>query len=222
MRVGWKALSNAVISAFVFGTVLVLSAPASAAFITSTFDTDDEGWIANGNGSTTSFVAAGGNLDGHIRVTDITVRPPAGALAPAKFLGDLSAFDGGSLTFDLATIRRGGGSFIGRYGRVDLKGGGFEATFTASFVAPQANNVWTSFHIPLNAADWGKSDAEWAAILADVTRILIVTDSFNFNSEVLGIDNVALREATPVPLPSSLLLLLTAFTGLGAAARLRR
>ena len=91
--------------------LLVITHPVHAAFVASTFDVDADGWIGIPGEGALSFVGSGGNPDGHIRVTDIGAAGGllgSGAIAPAKFTGNLMEFDNAMLSVDLATFAGGG------------------------------------------------------------------------------------------------------------------
>jgi hypothetical protein len=183
--------------------LLLLANPVNAAVITSGFDFDDEGWTGIPGEGSVAFAASGGNPGGHIRVTDIGIGGlfGSGAIAPNKFLGDLSAFNNGTLSTDLATFA-GGGPTFSTFGIVRISGAGDEALFDLATTAP-APGTWQSYSTPLSADAWGKTPLEWTAILADVTEVLIATDAFD-GLDTIGVDNFAL---TPVPLPAAAWLL---------------
>ena len=103
--------------------LFVLANSVHAAVIRSTFDADDEGWIGTPGGGSCAFFPSSGNPGGHIRCTDISGGPVAsGAIAPSKFLGDLSAFDNGLVSVDFATFA-GGGQTFPNFGLVRISGG---------------------------------------------------------------------------------------------------
>lgn len=193
----------------------ILCFPGFAAAISSTFDSDAEGWIGIPGEGSVAFAATGGNPGGHIRVSDAGGGGGlgSGAIAPAKFLGDLLAFDGGALSTDLAAFAGGGGTFA-IFGTVRITGGGDEAFFDLATTAPASG--WESYSAPLTAAAWGKTDAEWAAILGDVTEVAISTDAFD-GPDTIGIDNFAI-----VPEPAAGVLLAGGLVALGSGRRARR
>jgi hypothetical protein len=181
---------------------LVFANPISAQItISSTFGTDAEGWIGIPGEGSVSYSATGGNPGGHIRVTDIGVGGGlgSGAIAPSQFLGDLSAFDGGLLSYDMATFA-GGGSTFGIFGTVQITGSGMSASFDVAVTGPPFG-VWQSFSAPLAAASWGVSEVEWASILSDVTEIAFSTDAFD-GPETIGVDNFTLA-STPLQVQAS-------------------
>lgn len=207
-----------------FAAFIALSAfaslPAAALTIASTFDTDAEGWTGNPGEGAVAWVAAGGNPGGHIRVTDIGVGGVpfgSGAFAGPAFLGDLSAYDGGTLSIDMATFAGGGGTF-GSFGALQLSGAGDVAIHDLAVSAPPFN-TWQTFTAPLTAAAWGKSQAEWDAILGNVTSIGVPTDAFD-GGDTIGIDNFSVTSpAEVIPLPATAWLMVA---GVGGLAWMRR
>ena len=83
-------------------------AQASADTILSTFDTGTEGWSALDQQTgdyTASWTSTGGNPGGFLQGNESIARGGTGYfIAPSKFLGNLSAFAGGTLTYDLNVI----------------------------------------------------------------------------------------------------------------------
>ena len=209
-----------VFGAIVLSVAVAASAPATALTISSTFDTDAEGWTGNPGEGSVAWVAAGGNPAGHIRVTDIGVGGVpfgSGAFAGPAYQGDLSAYDGGVMSIDMATFAGGGGTFAS-FGAVQLSGAGDVAIYDLAVSAPPFN-TWQTFTAPLTAAAWGKTQSEWNAILADVTSIGIPTDAFD-GGDTIGIDNFSMTSpAEVIPLPATVWLMAA---GIGSLAWMRR
>lgn len=204
---------------------------AEAATLSSTFDTDADGWTGNVPEGALSYVATGGNPGGHIRLTDTGAGVingfASGALAGPSFSGDLSAFDGGTLSFDMITITGGGGTFAS-FGTVFLFAAGDanpgdqtpDAMADAAAVAP-TSAAWQNYSLTFDAATFGVSQTAWDAILANVDTIGIATDAFS-GADTIGLDNFTLTDAVaPVPLPATALLLLAALGGLAGLRRRR-
>ena len=83
-------------------------AQASADTISSTFDTGAEGWSAlDPTGDyTASWQSTGGNPGGFLQGNESNPLGDTGYfIAPSKFLGNLSAYAGGTLTYDLKVIQ---------------------------------------------------------------------------------------------------------------------
>ncbi|MCB1761432.1 MAG: PEP-CTERM sorting domain-containing protein [Gammaproteobacteria bacterium] len=200
------------------------AAPATshAMSIISTFDTGAEGWSANPGQGSLAYFASNGNPGGHIRITDIGAGInngfASGAFVGPQFLGDQSAFDGGTLALDMATFAGGGGTFAS-FGTVLLTGNGSTVTFDLAAVAPSGG--WQSYSASLDAASWGVSQTDWLAILSDVTSIGIATDAFD-GADTIGIDNFQLRtNMAALPAPATLALLGLGLAGIGFTRRKR-
>ena len=204
------------------------SSSSYALTISSTFDTNDEGWIGIPGEGSASYSATGGNPGGHISVTDIGSGGllGSGAVAPGKFLGDLSAFDGGTLSVDLASIAGAGGPTWSVFGLVWIQGGGTEAFHDLIVNAPPIGGSWVSLSTTLDAASWGVSDAVWASILANVTEIQLGTDAFN-GADTIGVDNFSIATAAAggtgpsVPEPPTIGMLSLGLVGLAFVRRKR-
>lgn len=158
--------------------------------ILSTFNSDTDGWTANAGGIG-QFAASGGNPGGFFRITDNAGDPNFAAVAPPKFLGNLSGFNSGTLSIDVKIL-----SFIpGKpsdedFGRTVIS----SPAGTASLdVVPQAFPAnWATFSVPLTATAWGQTATNWAAILSNVTSITINLEGYS-DLDVSGLDNVRLE-----------------------------
>ena len=179
--------------------MLGVSAPVSAALIQSDFEAGTDGWTSNGQ-TTVSRPASGGNPGGYLRFQD---GGPDGysAVAPTKFLGDLTGFIGENIAFDYRVIQNTEpyGSFSGL---VTISSASDFAQLDLIPNIPPSSN-WTTYSALLIASDWGKSDADWLALLSDVTRITIGMEPGNF-PDASGLDNVRIGSQMAVPEPSSL------------------
>ena len=129
---------------------------ANAVIIQSTFDASLEGWtVTDGN---ESFVAAGGNPGGYLETVD-SASTFMIANAPAAFLGDLSAFDGGTIGFD-SILLKGSGSPQARFGEIAISDGITTVTQDIAGILP---TDWTSFSGAFTAAAFGLGQGAWAA-----------------------------------------------------------
>ena len=102
--------------------LIAMARVASATQILSTFDTDLDGWTSSSGGSTT-FATTGGDPGGFLRDLDLD-NTDMFVSAPAKFLGDKSAFAGGTVSFDGIELDAGPGNYQ-PYGTVTLRSGPF-------------------------------------------------------------------------------------------------
>jgi hypothetical protein len=209
--------------------LIALVGPASAASVSSTFDTDAEGWgvgnirsnlsTAPDQSNPPTYTATGGNPGGYISTTD--TQDIVAFLAPSKFLGDDSAFLGGELTFDLQDLVPPDDA---AYPAVVL----YTSTGSISYTSISPGTTWTSFSIPLTAAGWtfypgGESngtvpvtDAEFAAALAGVVNLAIEAD-WHTGDDITGLDNVVLASGggpSPVPEPSTWAMMITGLIGM--------
>ncbi|MFW6032168.1 MAG: hypothetical protein ACOCTI_02180 [Phycisphaeraceae bacterium] len=181
--------------------------PAQASII-STFDDDADGWTVI-NDATTYHEASGGNPGGYLRYHDHATGITFRAGAPDKFLGDLGAYDGGTLSFD-ARLEYGSGRYLSGFGETTFRSSAGDVTLDLAPDDPV--DQWQTWSAPLTASAWGVSEAQWDSVLADVTGLEIRLEAIYGNEDV-GLDNVAL-----VPEPATAMLL----TGLALPLLWRR
>ena len=199
-----KGTNKFVLLMAVLLTVLLVDR-VDALMISSTFDTDADGWVSNSGGSL-SYVASGGNPGGFIQIADAGVSPNYGVIAPGKFLGDLSAFDGGQLVFDLKIIDQGNGGNQDNVGPRITNG-----IDTASFsFNPNQPSDWKKHSVPLTASAWGLTQLQWIALLSNVTEIQVFIELFG-GDDITGFDNFKL---TSIPEPATMLLFGSGLIGL--------
>jgi hypothetical protein len=138
-----KGIINTAVAAVLFSAI----GNVNAALVSSTFDTDD-GWLVSGDATSSlpTFVATGGNPNGHIEADDTVSGGVWYFQAPAKFLGDLSGALGELLGFDLR--QTGSGSQFSA-SDVILNGGGTELTFDAGD-NPLPVGEWVSYAVRLD------------------------------------------------------------------------
>ena len=191
-------------------------APASAATISSTFDTGSENWIAVDPTAdyTASWQSTGGNPGGFLQGIETNPLGSTGYfIAPSKFLGNLSAYSGGTLSYDIKII--GGSSY---FNDVDVifSSGANSASWTSN-INPTGQG-WFNFQIQLDQANF--TGGNLAAILANVTKLQIRGEYIN-GTEVEGLDNVQLMTAA-VPEPSTWAMMILGFAGVGFMTYRRR
>jgi hypothetical protein len=187
--------------------------------ITSTFDTDTEGWTAQGDVvGTINWLATGGNPGGHVAIDDQAAGGVTYFVAPAAFLGDKSVALGSDLRFDLMQVYTGSASQFDDPD-VILQGGGLTLVYDTP-VNP-ANGAWTSYQVPLVAGDWrlntlggvAATPLQLEATLSNLTALKIRAE-YRSGADVGHLDNVTL-----IPEPSSWAMVLAGLIGVGFAMR---
>jgi hypothetical protein len=121
----------------------------------------------------------------------------------------LRAFNQGSFSFDGNLLQKLASDF-GSYGTVTIVGPSDSVSLDIVPGQPPVG-VWQTYRIDLTAANWGRTQAQWTALLSNVTSLRVTVEAV-FGGEQNGVDNILL-----VPEASSIALL-----GLGALAILWR
>jgi hypothetical protein len=192
------------------------TAPVSAATIVSDFNSGTDGWTAFDavtNDYSANWQNSGGNPGGYLQGLETNALGGTGYyIAPAKFLGNLSAYAGGTLSWDIKVVT--GTSY---FNDVDLiiSGGGSSASWSSN-VNPVGQG-WYHIEVQLNQATLG---GNLATILSNVTKLQIRGEYIN-GTEAEGLDNVQLLTAA-VPEPSTWAMMLLGFGGLGFMTYRRR
>jgi hypothetical protein len=203
-----------VLRAALAACAFLCSGVAAAATVSSTFDSDAEGWLISGDAVSgiPTWVANGGNPGGHIEADDSVAGGVWYFDAPAKFLGGLPGAYGGTLSFDLR--QTGSGSQF-QAADVILNGAGLELRIDAG-PNPLPVGTWVSYSLALTeAAGWTNGGA--AASQSDLLAVLGALDRLRIRGEFISgsdtgrLDNVAL---SAVPLPAAAWLLGPAVAGL--------
>lgn len=179
---------------------------ATSAALAAGFDTGAEGWTTTSGGDQV-WKPTGGNGGGWLQVTDTTAEDFL-LNAPIAWLGNWSAYAGGTLSFDARNIN-GDTPDWASFGEVAIVGAG-GSSMAFDLVAannPPADGQWHHYSVALPAA----------ALLSNVTSLTIKGEFHNGVSEVVGFDNIQVTAAVPEPTEAALLL-----GGLGLLAALRR
>lgn len=189
---------------------------AAHADIVSTFDADDEGWRAADVSTTDLSILSSqpaGWESGHLRADEF-----GSALfvlaAPTAYLGDLSSYYGGAVTFTLSDTVGDGLP----YPDLLIRGNGF----AMAYATPPPTSLGTTYTIPLSEAGWigfdGQpvSHSQFLSALTAVDRFGINADWRTGGQDSVTLDDVRVAAA---PEPASLLPLAL---GLLAIRRRRR
>ena len=204
-------------------TALLLAAgfaTAASASITvsSTFDTDTDGWLLTGDGTDLMWTDTGGNPDGFIEARDRGAGSIWGYAAPSKFVGDKSAFLGGMLEWDLIELASPGSP--NNHPDVTLFGSGMTIVVDAG---DNPATTWTSYSVSLSTdSDWRMgslngsvvTDEQFAMVLSSLTGMVIRGEFRSVGGDRSGLDNVVM-----IPAPASLAML--GLAGIGIIRRRR-
>jgi len=197
-------------------------------FVSSTFDSNSEGWAFVNDGTNLTFHPTGGNPGGYISVTDLQLGDVWYFSAPAKFLGNQSAASHGTLKYDLSQISGIGTTQFATAADVIIAGAGLQLVFNAG-ANPAQYPTWSSYSVPFDAAaGWrlfqggvigaNATQAQLDGVLAALTG-LFIEGEFTTGADTGNLDNVSLEVA---PEPTTLLLLGSTFAGFGLARWRRR
>jgi len=168
----------------------VLVASPSQAQVSTTFDFDIEGWTVTGDNSA-AWEATTGNPGGCLSVNDWAVGDMNYIIAPVAYLGDWSvATSSDSITADIFLHRGSGGSIPPAY-IFRLAGPGGEALALSGAGYFPIEDVWNTYTVSLDPADWVLEEGSWTALLADV-RSLRIMGEFIDGTEDTRLDNVGL------------------------------
>lgn len=215
---------------FIAATAIALAGSAGAATLSYTFDSDAEGWTAHRG--QLAWESTGGNPGGFLKMSD---EPGETMGAKLSNPGDFSAYDGGTMSFDLirlATAQKGEQK-DSTLAEVILMGKNGMKAGASALNGGWPGDTWTTFSLNLSNKVFGKSAVDFASILADLAFVRIKTDMWTSDLDVVGVDNIyfsepnkvsttafiALVNPNPVPVPAAGFLLLG---GIGALAAVRR
>jgi len=207
------AETNAIDNFAIMGDVGAVAPSATPATpVTSTFDTDTDGWGRNyppssvagssfgDSSSALSWLNEGGTAGGVLVLNEPGAAADDYFVAPAKFLGNLAALQGPVLEFDYR--HAGNPSGVGPL-VVRLLGAGSSFRWVGAFPGPGG---FQHYRVPLDGAYFVREfgTASFAQMMAGVQRIEISADQ-SAGSETDALDNVALLSATAPPPPPPVL-----------------
>jgi Ca2+-binding RTX toxin-like protein len=164
--------------------------------ITSTFDTDIEGWSFIADVREFRHAIDGGNPGGYLEGVDYTTGETWYFVAAEKYLGDKSAYFGGSLSFDLKQSE-----LSSQFNNDDVVLIGSTVTIVHNILRPETD--WTSYTLNLDTrADWRigsetgevATEAQIQEALASL-QTLRIRGEYVSGSDTGGLDNVVLQSA---------------------------
>ena len=177
---------------------VTLNVGAPTGDVISEFETGTEGWTVNNDGTGLQWNQTGGNPDGYIEASDLVQGDYWYWVAPDAYLGDKTAYAGGSLSFDMQAF--GDGVVIASSPDLRITGGGLTI---ATNIGRPSETEFTTFDVTLDdRTNWritresgrAATQEEIDQVLADITMIEIRGEYFN-NQSIAYLDNVILATA---------------------------
>ncbi len=162
--------------------------------LASTFGDGLEGWTKKPLSKTylVSHQPTGGNPGGFLLSTG--QGPGTQLIAPAGYWGDLSRFDGGTISFDARYVEFGDNGRRASgfdFGLIKITGGGRTVKRRITDSPPTAN--WKTFRGPFTAAAFRVSQSDWENIIGNVTSLTINLNAFRgVPNEIVAYDNIVL------------------------------
>lgn len=175
----------------------LMFAVANAQQITSTFDTDVDGWLISGDATSAipNYITTGGNPGGYASADDTAAGGVWVWSAPAKFLGNQSASFGKQLRFDLKQS-----SLNSQFDDADVILSGAELTVVLD-LAENPGIDWTPYAVQLDADNSWRINSLTGelATAAQILSVLSNLSSMRIRGEYVsgsdtgGLDNVVLE-----------------------------
>jgi hypothetical protein len=179
--------------------------------LTSTFDSDAEGWTVTGGATGFTYQSAGGNPGGYIKASDDT---NAGwyFIAPSSWASNWSGYIGGSLQFDLLRTVDTGAMTVNN---VRIYSVSNFVAWDVSINPPLGD--WTHYAVNITSANFDRivgTGATFEGIMSNVTALYIQGEFAG--AGITGLDNVQINA---VPIPAAVWLLGSGLVGLVAIRR---
>jgi hypothetical protein len=201
---------------FVLG--LLAGGVGARADVSDTFSVDGAGWTHIGdNTNPPAYNVTGGNPGGYISIADPATGSDDYFVAPSKYLGNDSAYAGGTMSWDIL-LSTNANTFD--YDLI-LVGNGEELDYAYPLANLPTAGSWITTTVTLAPGDpnWRVNEifgddptmADFANVLSNLSELHILSD-YAFGPETDGLDNVVLHASAATPEPASLGLL-----GIGAA-----
>jgi len=168
----------------------------------STFDADDEGWWTLRDTNLPAWAKLTGNPDGCFTVSDLADGVEWRYLAPAKFLGDRSAFVGTIFEFDLRATPVAEPDPAEGLRMVNVTGSELTLQFAAE--SNPADNGWTHFAVPLQPSpQWSRTSDGQVPTMQDFADVFGALSELSIRGEFYSgvdegsLDNVVFLDCRP-------------------------
>lgn len=191
---------------------LAIGVPAHA--LQSTFNSDAEGWTLANDASGPTWAVSGGNPGGYIYGTDLGDGRTWYFVSPASWNGNLSAYKGGTLSYDINLLYKSGGYFDNT--EVIIRSGSSHVDWNPTTPHQPALNTWTTYSVELTYANFGGNQALFDSVMSNVTSIWIRGEYIS-GGDKEGVDNIIMT--APVPIPGAMFLLAPGLAGIAAVRR---
>ncbi|MEW5687050.1 MAG: PEPxxWA-CTERM sorting domain-containing protein [Pseudomonadota bacterium] len=207
---------------------LSATAAQGAVLVSNDFNDGVQGWrVAD---AVSGFRYTASTTGGRLQTGDVA--PYTFFEASSAYLGDKSAAIGGTISFDMAAVN--GADPLG-FSPLVLRTNGRDIFAKPTFVPgvgvnrfsitlTASNFYQNSQYVPGGPAPAAISDAEFAAVMADLRGLYIYADWKSGQSDLTTMDNVVLASAdvAPVPEPAVWALMILGFGAAGSALRRRQ
>ena len=209
MNKGGRGKQVIVLAVFI---AAVFSVTPAYSNLTSTFNSDAEGWTVTGGATGFTYQSAGGNPDGYIKASDMS-NGGWFFIAPSSWAGNWSGYIGGSLQFDLLRTVATGAMTVNN---VRIYSVGNFVAWDVSINPPLGD--WTHYAVDITSSNFdrisGISGTTFEGIMSNVTALYIQGE---FPDDgITGLDNVQINA---VPIPAAVWLLGSGLVGLVAIRR---
>jgi len=170
---------------------IVPAANAASGGLTTTFDTDLEGWTLIGD-NVYLWNDVDGNPGGCLEVQDAASGPWSVAVAPSAWLGSYAGFTSAdSLIFEAIHFPSAGQNGNPPY-LIRLDGPGGAAEWDPSMTIP--DSTWNRFAAPFDSTEWDVLTGTWNDLLQNVSQVTLAAEMIS-GDETVRLDNICLTSA---------------------------
>ena len=159
--------------------------------LSSTFDSDDEGWTTANDATNFTHNSSGGNPGGFISAVDIGTGAYWYFVAPAAWLGDWTGYVGGTLKYDINILS--GAANSAQDDVIIFSGADFLAWRATTL---PGTGIWNHYEVQLSGANFTTSSGRtFSDIMSNVTALWI-RGEYVLGGDREGLDNVIINADT--------------------------